>query len=225
MGRFFITLVGAMSQWERENLSERVRMGMEQDFLEERRDGNIPFGYREENGKLVIDPNEAAVVRWIFEQYKHDGLHAIAYNLNKQGIKTRQGAHWGDQQVRYALTNPVYIGHLRYRGQSKDKEIVLKSQHEPIISEELFYETQKRIKERREEQSAKTITSKYPFSGILVCARCGSPMVGAKNKMRSKNGGINYYLLPLQWSKCSWYLRYAGYVRTKSRESIIRATT
>jgi len=192
MGRFFITLVGAMSQWERENLSERVRMGMERGFLEGNRYGNIPFGYRDENGKLVINPNEAAVVGWIFEQYKHHGMHAIAYKLNKQGIKTRQGANWGDQQVRYILTNPVYIGHLRLRGQAQ-KEIVLESQHEPIISEELFYETQKRIKERREAQSPKAITSEYPFSGILVCARCGSPMVGAKTKMKSKSGGIIYY--------------------------------
>jgi site-specific DNA recombinase len=192
MGRFFITLVGAMSQWERENLSERVRMGMERGFLEGNRYGNIPFGYREENGKLVIDPNEAAIVRWIFEQYEHHGMHYIAHKLNDQGIKTRQGFKWGDQQVRYVLTNPVYIGHLRLRGQAQ-KELVLESQHEPIISEELFYDTQKRIKERREAQSAKAITSDYPFSGVLVCGRCGSPMVGAKQKMRSKSGGLLYY--------------------------------
>lgn len=47
MGRFFITLVGAMSQWERENLSERVRVGIERGFMEGNRYGKIPFGYRE----------------------------------------------------------------------------------------------------------------------------------------------------------------------------------
>lgn len=192
MGRLFITLVGAMSQWERENLSERVRMGMERGFLEGNRYGVVPLGYREENGKLVIDPNEAAIVRWIFEQYKHHGMFHIARKLNEQGIKTRQGSKWANTQIRYVLTNPVYIGHLRYRGQS-NKDIILESQHEPIISEELFYETQKRIKERRESQSAKVLTSDYPFSGVLVCGRCGSPMTGAKNKIKSHGGYIYYY--------------------------------
>lgn len=95
-------------------------------------------------------------------------------------------------KVRYVLTNPVYIGQLRMRGQS-DKEIVMESDHERIISEELFEETQKRIKERRVANSGKAITSDYPFSGILVCGRCGKTLIGAKTKMRSKSGGPVYY--------------------------------
>jgi site-specific DNA recombinase len=47
MGRFFITLVAAMAQWERENLAERVLMGMERRALEGKRNGgNAPYGYR-----------------------------------------------------------------------------------------------------------------------------------------------------------------------------------
>jgi len=194
MGRFFITLVGAMSQWERENLSERVRMGMEQAFLEGKRYGSPPFGYRQEDGKLIIDPNEAAVVRWIFEQHKRHGMRTIAWKLNQQGIKTRQGFAWSDTNVQYILTNPVYTGNIRYRPQgSKEKEIVIESNHEPIIPEEVFNETQKRIKERREAKSAKALTSDYPFTGVLICGRCGSAIVGGKTKMRSKKGGPLYY--------------------------------
>src|SRR5690606_26351454 len=56
---FFITLVGAMAQWERENLAERVRMGMERRASEGKFNGSAaPYGYRLEGDKLVIERSE-----------------------------------------------------------------------------------------------------------------------------------------------------------------------
>src|SRR5690625_5198821 len=61
MGRFFITLVAAMAQWERENLAERVRFGIEQMVSEgERPGGKLPFGYTKE-GELI--EQEAETIR------------------------------------------------------------------------------------------------------------------------------------------------------------------
>lgn len=184
MGRFFITLVGAMSQWERENLSERVKMGLERRFLEGNRHGHAPFGYDDVGGRLVVNHDEAAIVRWIFEQYKRHGMHKIAHELNRQGIKTKTGVQWQDRQIYYILTNPVYIGQIRY-GVKKGQPITLSSDHEPIISEEEFYQTQQLIQKRSRWNSAKALTSDYPFSGILVCGKCGEFMYGEKQKNRS----------------------------------------
>lgn len=191
MGRFFITLVGAMSQWERENLSERVKMGMERRFLEGKRHGHAPFGYDADGDRLIINEKEAEVVRWIFKQYQNHGMGTIAQKLNQKGIRTKNGSLWYDTQIQYLLTNPIYIGSMQY-GTKKwsEKRIILKGDHEPIISEEEFNATQKLIAKRKSALSPKALTSEYPFSGILYCARCGAAFFG--QKIKRKKGGYRF---------------------------------
>lgn len=194
MGRFFITLVGAMSQWERENLSERVKMGMERRFLEGKRHGHAPFGYDADGERLVVNEKEAEVVRWIFQQYRHHGMQTIAKMLNNKGIRTKNGSLWHDAQIHYILTNPVYVGSIQY-GTKKwsEKRIIQKGDHEQIISEQLFNGTQQLIAKRKNAYSPKALTSDYPFSGILHCARCGSPFFGGKQKLRAGKGYRFHY--------------------------------
>lgn len=202
MGRFFITLVAAMAQWERENLAERVMMGMERRVLEGKRNGgNAPYGYRiDDNGKLVIHPEESKIVKKIFQLYMSHGTWTISKMLNERGIKTRNGAPWSLFTVRYILSNPVYTGHIRWkhstvssgkkRKQEAHKVMTVEADHEPIISIELFEEAQRK-REQRSQGRAKSFTSDYPFSGILTCWKCGRPMVG-QNKPR-KN--ISYFYI------------------------------
>lgn len=116
-------------------------------------------------------------------------MNKIAHQLNQQGIKTKTGVQWQDAQIHYILTNPVYIGRIRY-GVKKVKKgkgqlITLESDHEPIITEEEFEQTQLLIQKRSKWNSAKALTSDYPFSGILVCGKCGEFMYGEKQKNRS----------------------------------------
>lgn len=192
MGRFFITLVGAMSQWERENLSERVKMAVERRFMEGNRLGHAPYGYREDGDRLVIDPDEAAVVRWMFKEYQRNGMNTIAKKLNKQGISTRNGRYWNSRKVHYVLTNPLYAGHIRYRpNRSLKDQILLESDHETIIHKEEFEKTQQMIRKRSNAHSSKALTSDYPFSGVLICGRCGAPMTGRKIK-RSREKYYSY---------------------------------
>jgi len=196
MGRFFITLVGAMAQWERENLAERVRVAQEQKALKGERIGAVaPYGYRiDENGKLAIKPEEARIVRRIFNMYKRVGKFKIAEALNKEKIPTRTGGKWSEFTIWYILKNPTYCGKLRWgyrkNGIIDEKSmIVYDGDHEPIISVETFEEIQ-RIAKRRGEGSPKAATSEYPYSGVLHCARCGYAMIGKKRKFRN---GYRYY--------------------------------
>lgn len=195
MGRFFITLVGAMAQWERENLGERVQMGMKRMFEEGKRPGaSAPFGYDLVNGKLVVNHEEAKWVRFIFDSYKTKGKRAIAEVLNKNGIKTRKGNYWQDGVVTYVANNPIYCGYLRWNyrkvsGNRTYNEMLIKGDHEPIISKEEFDEVQEIMKSRAG-KGFKGDTH-YPFTGVLRCARCGKPLIGAKRK--KKNGFHRYY--------------------------------
>lgn len=72
----------------------------------------VPFGYRLEGSRLVINEDEAAAVRRIFDEftrpYFHTGLSEIAHGLNVDGIPTQRGGHWYASTVRYILANALY---------------------------------------------------------------------------------------------------------------------
>jgi site-specific DNA recombinase len=182
MGRMFITIVAALAQWERENTGERIRMGMEQ----KAREGNwvinqAPYGYEldKENKTLKINEEEALAVKRIFEYYlKGKGVNSIAVELNSLQIRTKTNATWNDFKVRYILTNPTYIGNMRYNFRvNKENYFEVESTHPPIISKEI-YDNVQRIRESRSVNHPRAATSKFIFSGIARCARCGSPLAG-----------------------------------------------
>lgn len=182
MGRMFITIVAAMAQWERENLAERVRMGMQ----EKARQGKwavstAPFGYDidRETDKLVINQQEAVVVRKIYDMYLSGmGMNKIALSLNNQGILTKSDAAWTSNKVKYVLTNPIYIGTMRYNYRvNNDNYFEVEGAVPAIISEEVFERAQKII-EKRKTAHPRSATSEFVFSGVAKCARCGAPLAG-----------------------------------------------
>jgi site-specific DNA recombinase len=196
MGRFFITLVGAMAQWERENLAERVKMGMSQKHAEGGRNGAVaPFGYDLVDGQLIVNPIEAEIVKRIYTLYRqNNGALAIAKRFNREGVPKRETGRWNYNAVYYILTNPVYCGKVRWnyrkqRGQRTGEEIIVDGTHEPLITEEEFNEIQRMREERARE--GKVVTSDYPFTGVLRCGRCGYAMVGGSRPR--KNGRRRFY--------------------------------
>ncbi|MBN6186448.1 recombinase family protein [Aneurinibacillus sp. BA2021] len=188
MGRFFITLVGAMAQWERENLAERVKMGMEEKALKGGRNGShAPFGYDIVDGELKVNAYEAELVKQIFEMYQEKGMSGIVWHLNRSGIKKRNFI-WNKRAVQYLLSNPVYIGKIRWNYQKaggkvrSGEEIITDGSHEAIISEELFEKTQELMNQRY--RIGKPATSDYIFSGVLRCNRCGYSFSGYSSKRK-----------------------------------------
>src|SRR5690606_1814187 len=93
MGKFFITMVGAMAEWERNNLSERVSMGMEQLTREGNwKGGEVGYGHGREDGEMVINESEASFVRKMYYWYiKGLSDRKIAIKLNDLGVTTRKG--------------------------------------------------------------------------------------------------------------------------------------
>lgn len=182
-GRLFINIVGAMAEWERENLGERIYMGMKQMAQEGKRAGGpTPYGYDLVDGELKVNPEEAKWITYIFENYKLKGARTIAIDLNSMGIKKNNGKqHWTDGSIKYVLRNPVYCGMNRWNNRNDDETILTKGEHEPIISKELFEEIQDIIGSRKQSYKG---NSSYPFSSKLKCARCGYPLQGKKKKRK-----------------------------------------
>jgi site-specific DNA recombinase len=179
MGRFLITLVAAIAQWERETISERVFVNMtKKATLGERNGGKAPFGYRLSEGVLVTFEEEAKMIREIFRLYlAGKGIRSIVLYLQQFGVEKdiRTIGRW--------LENPVYAGKLRWGNNSKMDVMVVETEEIPaIIDEETFEKAQQLRKERTKD--GKRATSQYHFSGVLRCARCGSALSGYHRKAR-----------------------------------------
>lgn len=182
-GRMFITFVAALAQWERENTAERVKVNMQQMVREGKYPGGkVNFGYKLENGKIVINEQEADVVHKMFELYlEGNGDNRTATLLNRMGHRTRLGRMWTGKQVRDILTNQIYIGRFFYMDEYHEGIVP------PIIDEETF-ETAQKMREGRRGKHPKQISSNYVFSGVLRCARCGRVMPGKLSNHTVKGG-------------------------------------
>jgi len=194
--RFNVGLNVLLGQFEREQISERVHFVMMERHQKGLRNGaKAPYGYDLENGKLVINPEQAEIVKKIFDMYtnKLAGFREIAVSLNRDPNKPDDKI-WNYSAVRYVLTNPAYCGKLRWNyrkasGKPTGQAVISESDHEPIIDEVLFQRVFNEISLRS--KGGKTVSSDYAFSGILRCARCGYAMTGFSAK--KSNGRHRYY--------------------------------
>ena len=192
IGRLFITLVAALAQWERENLAERVRFGMEQMAKEGKwHGGAAPLGYVVgSHGTFEIEEQQASIVRVIYEKFLNGwGDMKITRWLNIQGVPSPKGGKWHASRVRGILTNPVYIGVLRWN-RGTENEFDVEGFCPAIVSKENF----ERAQEIRRERSTSThprAVGEYLFTGILKCARCGRTLSGTSTNPHGKK--YKYY--------------------------------
>lgn len=104
-GKFFLTIMGAMAQMEREVISERTSFALDLKRQRTEHLGAIPYGYKKD-GKLLVKDNEEQ--KWIrqMQTWRKQGLSYadIAFWLNEHAVPTkRQGASWGPSAVFYIL--------------------------------------------------------------------------------------------------------------------------
>lgn len=180
IGRLFITLVAALAQWERENLAERIRFGLQEKARQGKWAVNLaPIGYEIKGDYLEVNKTEAAIVKEIFDKYLSGlGMAKIASELNQRGITTKAERVWHSSKIQYILTNPTYTGVMRWNYRvNKENYFEVEGAVPAIIEKDVFDQVQK-IMEVRSKVHPRAATSEFIFSGVLKCARCGSPMVG-----------------------------------------------
>ncbi len=96
-GRLVITIMGAVSQWEREAIGERTRDALRHKRGNGERVGNIAFGSRLSNDGLHLEPDageQAALTEIRSLRNQGTSLRRIATLLNEQGLRTRRGSYW-----------------------------------------------------------------------------------------------------------------------------------
>ena len=139
MGRFVMDIIQRIAQLESEQLSERVKIGM----IQKAKSGdgflgfNIPYGYDYKNGELILNPDEAKIVKMIFQLYlTGQSLGSIVKQLNNWGISTKRGKRWGKQTVSKILKNPIYCGIKHW------EDILHNGNHSKIIDVPTFNKIQ-----------------------------------------------------------------------------------
>ena len=157
----FGSLIERIIEWMDEyysiRLSGEVYRGMKENALRGAYQARPPLGYKVvEHGKPpVIVPEEAKIVRTIFEKYTNESMSFfdIARYLNSLGLKTSHGKPFERRSVEYIIQNPSYCGMIRWnrtenstnRIKDKDEWIVTEGQQPAIISKELFESAQERF--------------------------------------------------------------------------------
>ncbi len=190
-GELMLTILASFAQEESRSVSENCKWSIRQRFKKGEPTFFRCYGYKWVDGQLQLVPEEAVVVKRIFESYlSGNGLPAISKELAEAGIPSRDGGKWTIISLYYMLRNERYIGDLllqkeyvadhiskkKVRNNGELPQYYVTDAHEPIINREMFDAVQVELERRREKYSAKdgpTIGRVYPFSGKLNCCTCG----------------------------------------------------
>lgn len=180
-GRFMIGLLALLAEWERLRIGERVREVMAHTVQADRCHlSRPPLGYDLVDGRLVVNPAEAAIVREVFDLYLTGlSLRAVARSLSQRGLRTKGHAEWTDFAVRYVLQNPVYTGRVAW--QRRTAAICVDGTHEPLLPAAVWEAAQARMA-GRERRTGRAAAGVHPLTGLAVCGLCGGPMHGVAQR-------------------------------------------
>ena len=187
-----LTIMSSIAQDEVRKLSERVSFGMKRSI-----DNGVVlgcsniYGYVKDKGKLVIDEEQAEMIKIIFDRYANttDGLSKISRYLFSLGYKSRNGKRIDTTILTRIIENPKYKGYycghkskvLDYRTKQKkrlnESDWIIYKDYEnvpPIVSEELWERANVKLKERQDSFTNRTINkavfqNRYTYSGKIYC--------------------------------------------------------
>jgi DNA invertase Pin-like site-specific DNA recombinase/uncharacterized protein YbaR (Trm112 family) len=179
MGRMFIGLVALLAQWETENLSERVKMALEEKVAGGERVGAVPFGFDlNEKEKLVANEKSTIVLSMIEKVKNGMSAHQLANYLTRTNDDR---STWHTQGVLRILRNPALYGATRWN------EEVYENTHIGLISKDEFVKLQQMLEDRTLHHN-REVKNIYLFQGVLICPRCKRPLSVNRYQRKRKDG-------------------------------------
>lgn len=198
MGRLVLNVLLSFAQFEREIISERTRDKIAAARRKGKWSGGMPLlGYDVDprGSKLLVNEDEAAKVRAIFELYlEHQALLPVVEELTRRGWvnkrwRTRKGHERGGMpftktNLYRVLTNPTYIGKVRYKDEQHTGE------HAAIVDEAVWQKVQTLL-QRNGCSGGGAVRNQFGalLKGLLRCTPCGCAMTPAH---ATKNGSRRY---------------------------------
>ena len=167
--------------------------GMRRAKKEGRWMGVAPIGYinrTTESGKKYIDPKDILgdIMRWAFNELANGKFNTeqIWKMAQEKGLKCSKNNFW------VAIRNPVYCGIICIPKYKDEESSMVQGQHEPIISEAVFYAAQDVLDGRKKVMRPKmAVDDNLPLRGFLICPNCGRMLTGSASKGRTQH--YHYY--------------------------------
>jgi site-specific DNA recombinase len=212
-GRLNKHIRATIAEFEREKIAQRMTRGRRNVV----KSGKVmlhgdkpPYGYRVEDGALVIYEPEARIIRLVFQWYvygdgngKKWGIRAIANRLTGMKVptwadthsiikKTRRQGEWNHSAVARILANEVYIGVWHYGKTTNSRENWLAVEVPAIIGCETW-EAARKQREHNKEIASRRTKNEYLLRRRVTC-QCGTKMSGRASPYKDKN--YLYYCCP-----------------------------
>lgn len=186
MGLILEAMLEAMAEYYSINLADEVRKGMREKARRGELQTTPPFGYRAENNLLVPVPEEAEVVRELYGRFlRGASLVSLARWAGRRGVLSHRGNPLDSRGVRYILSNPAYIGKLRWGTGAERGIAVADGGHLPIIDRETFQAAGALLRqnERRAGKHAQPAEiRRHWLAGLVKCAACGGGLILSRSR-------------------------------------------
>ena len=197
-GEFMLTILASFAQEESRSVSENCKWRIRKKFEQGIPTGFGMYGYEVRNGSFVIKPEEAAVVRRIFQMYL-DGMGSVRIMklLMAEGVPAPMGGLWNNSVIMDMLRNEKYAGDLLLQKFYTNNHIEKKQlhnrgelpqyyvgdDHEAIIDRETFDAVQREIALRTTRRKAAK-EKKIAKTAELSISAVASPIPPAENNSR-----------------------------------------
>ncbi|BDW86472.1 recombinase family protein [Roseicyclus marinus] len=188
MGRLTLNILLSFAQFEREVTAERIRDKVKASRMKGMwMGGPVPFGYDVRDRKLVVNPDEAAKVRMVFERFVEVGSATVlARDLRRDGFRNKQGTLINKGYLYRLLNNRVY------RGEAVHKGVAYPGEHEAIVDARLWDQVHDIMGEspRKRANNSRTQTPAL-LKGLLFTAT-GAAMTPSSTKKATRR--YRYYV-------------------------------
>lgn len=209
-GRAMVGILSVFAQLERDQIKERMQMGLDARAKEGYYHGGpySPIGYDYVDQDLTINTYEAGIVLKTYDLYL-DGMsvHAIARFLCHRYPRGTRYGMFTDSVVNSILRGIIYTGRVQWKGE------IYPGRHEALVDIETFEKVQRMIKERQllEPNRLTAFNATTLLGGMIFCGNCGGRYYCKQNSPSRKQKIVQKY--------------YTCYSRGKSNKSMIKDPT
>ena len=208
LGKMFRGIIGVFAEWELDLIRDRMHTGRLIKWQDNKAViGSPPYGYKREDGKIIVHPEHAPIYKKIVSLYvdEHYCYADVGNWLTDHSIPTALGKKsWSGTAVGQILKNPAYLGKATYnqkdkKGNPKPQEEWVEIAFPPLISQDRWDQIPARIKHNKLKPKKSHHDHKDDFliKGLFYCGECGGKM---QARTRSDRPDYLQYVCPWKYT-------------------------
>jgi len=193
-GELMLSILASFAQEESLSVSENCKWRIRKNFAAGESNSFLMYGYTIRSGEYEIIPEEAEIVRKIYEWYLDGtGTGRIAIILNAMQVKPCRGTSWNRTTIMSILRNEKYTGNMllqktfisdhltkaKRKNQGELPQYYVEGSHEAIIDQAKFDRVQEELKRRAElyETGNSVVSEHNPLAQKITCGLCGKHFI------------------------------------------------